>query len=469
VSTHRTPGHRSAERPAAGRKPTPAVVLAVAAPVVATLALLVQAPADSQRETPDRPPATQSLTSQALGCPAALGRGGDLLLASAADQGSDGEVRQGAAGEDREPVALEPGGSVEPRASSGAVVVRAAGGLASALYGARFGRAAAGECVTPAGERWFAGVGSGASHLSTLQLVNPDSGPAVADVQVWSTDGLRDAPAAVGLTIRGGQRTVLDLERVAPHRDDLVIRVSVSRGRVAATVADSYVVGDAPSRDWVPTTAPPAATQVLPGLLRRAGELTLVLLNPGDSEARVDLRVVGRRSTFSPSGTEELRVPAGRVLVTELTDALARALKDEDASLQVDATLPVVAGLRSVAAGDVVHQAAVPPVGGRGAALVPGGGKSTLVLASGDVAGPVTITFVGPRTRTRALRLVPGTSLSLGVPAGTVSVLVEARVAYAGAVRTVGAGGAALLPLRPLLVDQLIPAVQAAWPPRSAR
>lgn len=471
-NTHRAAGHRSAGQPARGSRPTPAVIVAVAAPVVAALALLVQAPADSQRDVPDQPPATRPLTSQALGCPAAAGSGGPLLLASAADQGSDGTVEQGPAGGDRSPVDLEPGAVSQAAASAAPVVVRATGRLAAGVYGARVGRGAvaAGECVTPAGERWFAGVGSGASHLSTLQLVNPDSGPAVADVEVWSTDGLRDAPAALGITVRGGQSTTIDLEQVSPHRDDLVIRVTVSRGRVAATVTDSYAaVGETPSRDGVPTTAVPATSQLVPGLLREADERTLVLANPGDTEARVDLRVVGARSTFSPAGIEELRVPAGRVLVTELTDALVGALAGEDASLRMDATVPVVAGLRSVVEGDLVHQPAVPLEGGRAAGLVPVGGRSTLVLASGDVAGPVRVTFVGGRGSTRQTRLVPGTTVAVDVPPGTTAVLVEAKVGYAAAVRTVGADGAALLPVRPLVVDQLIPAVRAVWPPQSAR
>jgi len=469
-----SPGKRAAVRPTSSAQVSPALVLAIVAPLLTALALLVQAPADSQRVTPDRAPSTQPLTAQAIACPAPIPGTSSLVLASGADKEATGEVALRAAGSGGgTPVDLVGGQYAEVETPRAPVIVTASDGLAPALFGSRFGPAsapAAGECVAPVGERWFVGVGAGGDHTSQLQLVNPDSGPAVADVSLWSTDGPLDQVESRGLTIAGGDSTVLDLEKLAPHRHDLAMRVSVSRGRLAATVSDSYIsAGTDVARDWVPTTAAPATSQLMPGLAREADERMLVLVNPGEDEGRVSLQVVGARSTFTPTGLEEIRVPAGRVVITDLADPLARALAKEDASLLVTSTVPVGAGMHSVVDDDLVHNVALPPTSGTSAAMVPGRGENTLVVSASGSSGPVTVTFVGRTTKVRRAAVQAGTSRVLAIPAGTAAVLVRSDLAFSAAVRNIRSGGASLLPLRPLVIDQLIPAVRPAWPPQSAR
>lgn len=466
-----TPGKRAAARPEAARGLTPAVVLAVAAPVVATLALLVQAPADDQRDEGAHRAETRPLTTQALACPAAPGSR-TVLVASDTPADASGQVFLREVGQESRPVRLPRSRYAAAPAAAGPMVLDARDDLAAGLYAARHGvgAPAAGECTAPAGERWFVGAGSGAEHLSSVQLVNPDRGPAVADLTLWSTDGPLEAPRALGITVPGGRSRTIDLEEIAPHRHELAVRVTVTRGRVAATVADAFGFDGGSSRaDWIAATEPPAASLVLPGLVRSADERVLVLANPGESEGRVTLRVVGARGTFTPTGVEEVRVPAGRVVVTDLTRALASALRQEDASLEVTSTVPVTAGLRSVVDGDVVHQAALPATTGAGAAIVPPGGATALVLNAREQAGSVTVTFVGSAGRSVRSRLQPGTTRSVAVPAGTVAVRVDAAVPWSGALRTVGGSGAALLPLRALVTDRLIPSVRPAWPPGESR
>jgi hypothetical protein len=324
--------------------------------------------------------------------------------------------------------------------------------------------------VAPIGERWFVGVGAGGDHTSQLQLVNPDVGPAVADVSLWSLDGPLDEVQSRGLTIAGGGSTLLDLEKIAPHRRDLAMRVTVSRGRLAATVSDSYTfTGVDAARDWMPTTASPATSLLLPGLVRSADERTLVLVNPGEDEGRVTLQVVGAKSTFTPTALKEIRVPAGRVVETDLTRSLSRALAREDASLLVTSTVPVAAGMHSVVDGDLVHNVALPPTAGTSSAMVPARGDNTLVVSASGSSGGVTIDFMGPTGKTRRIGVQTGTSRAVRIPAGTVAVLVTSDVTFSAVVRTVSGGGASLLPLRPLVTEQLIPAVRPAWPPQSAR
>jgi hypothetical protein len=289
-------------------------------------------------------------------------------------------------------------------------------------------------------------------------------------VSLWSLDGPLDEVESRGLTIVGGGSTLLDLEKLAPHRRDLAMRVSVSRGRLAATVSDSYTfAGVDAARDWVPTTAAPATSLLLPGLVRQADERTLVLVNPGADEGRVSVEVVGAKSTFTPTALKEIRVPAGRVVETDLTRSLARALAKEDASLLVTSTVPVSAGMHSVVDDDLVHNVALPPAAGTSGAMVPARGVNALVVSASGSSGRVSITFLGPTAKVRQIGVQAGTTRAVRIPAGTVAVTVQSDLTFSAVVRTVRNGGASLVPLRPLVTEQLIPAVRPAWPPQSAR
>lgn len=469
-STHRQPGRRMAE-PAtrSPRLPARGLLLVALAPVITLVAAFVQGPAHEQDQAATVPPESVPLTTASMACPAAGTGSRDLVLGSAADPASGGAgellLRPAGTGE-QVPAELAPGDDLTTRNPGDVTVVSGSGALAPGLYGARLGadsRPAAGECVAPVGERWFVGVGAGGDHLSQLYLVNPDAGPAVADVTLWSTDGRLEEVESRGLTIPGGQSSRLDLETLAPHRNDLAMQVSVTRGRVAAMVDDSYRAGSAPpTSDWIPTAAGPADALVLPGLPRRAGERVLVLANPGELEARVTLRVAGKDSPFSPTGVPEVRVPAGRVVTTDLTAALGAAVRKEDTALLLEASAPVVGSMRSVVEGDLVHTAAVTAGSGPMAAAVPEGGDAVVVLTATEAAGAVDIEFLGERVATQRTSVKADTTRTVPVPDGTTSVRVTSDVAYLGAVRTTGDAGAALLPLRPVVLDHLIPHVAPA-------
>jgi hypothetical protein len=447
------------------------LALAVGAPALTGLALAVQAPAHHPEPVVAGAPQTAPLTSAALACPRPLDDAGSVSVLSATEPEASGEVSVVSTARGARAVPLPIGAGEVERSDTAAatpVVVRGSEGLAPGLVAARFGPdsdPAAAECVTPLGERWFVGVGAGGFHRSRVELVNPGTGPAVADISLWSTDGPMEEVQSRGLTIPGGRGARLNLSRIAPHRNDLAVRVSVTRGQVMATFLDAFSPGTGrPARDWVSTTAAPTdADQIIPALARQADERTLVLVNPGDDEGRVTLQVVGRRSTFQPSALEEIRVPAGRVVVTDLTRGLARAVADDDASLVVSSTVPIGVGLREVVAGDLVHHPGMTGAAGAAAALVAPTGQSVVVVAPTEVTGNFTLEFVGRTGTTRAV-VQARTAGSFRVPPGSSAVIVRAEVPYVAAVRTIAPGGAALLPLRPLVLEQLLPAVAPAWP-----
>ena len=88
-----------------------------------------------------------------------------------------------------------------------ATFVRARGAVSAQLLAARFqpDGLAATECALPRPDYWFTGVGADADHASVLQLANPDTGPAVADVTVLGRTGPIDVPELRGLTVQGGR------------------------------------------------------------------------------------------------------------------------------------------------------------------------------------------------------------------------------------------------------------------------
>lgn len=445
------------------RKLRPGTAIGVGAPLVTLLALLVQAPADTQQDVARRAPQAQALTSSDLFCPASTK--GPVLLASAATSGEGTVTRRVPASSVRTPVPLQAGGTATV-ASADAMLVRAAEALAPGLLGARLGgpRPSARECVVPGGVRWFVGAGGGAAHLSTLSLANPDGGPAVADVTVWSTDGELEQIESRGLTISGGGVSTLALEKIAPDAHELAVRVLVTRGRLAASMRDEFgKVGEALRADALASGSAPSRHQVLPGLSRVANSRVLTLVNPGRQEARVTVRLAGLRSTFAPAGVGEIRVPAGRVVVTDLSAALKKLTSAEDVSLVVDATTPVAAGLRAMVSGDLVHHPAMRLRTGQSGAVVPDNGTVSLALAAGDRAGTVRVRWDG---RPEVLvEVAAGTTRVVTAPKGVRRVVVAADVPVASVIRTQSATGAALLPLRKLATRLLVPAVRPAWPP----
>ena len=470
MSNTSTTGRRVAG-PSSSRRWRPMLVLGLAAMLVTGAALALQAPAAEQGATPTDAPLREPLSVADVACPASSGSP-ELSLGSASAEDGDSEttLRSSSA---PEPVAvpLRAGDALRGPAPTGPVVVHASGATAPGLFAARFagpGTTAAGECAAPTEETWFVGIGTSGLHNSELQLTNPDSGPAVADLELWSVDGPMEEVRSRGLTIAGNDSTRIDLSNLAPDRAELAMRVTVSRGRVAASVQDSYSVpGKKPTLDWLAASADPATSLVVPGLSKQADERTLVLANPGDAGGRVEVKVTGAQSTFAPAGLEPIEVPAGEVVVTELSEQLQAALaQDEDAALQLTSTVPVTASMRGMVSGDLVQLPAVAPASGEMAAMVPPSGEQVLMLTTSDAGGGAfKARFVGgDKPSNWRARLKPGTTTPVPVPEGTVAVVVDGAAPYAGGVRTKTSRGALFLPLRTLLFDQVLPEVTPALP-----
>ncbi len=445
---------------AARRRPSPLTILAVAIPLLTVAALALVRPAE-------QPPASYAPSGAPLDrstavCPARLPGADDLRFGSSGLGSGDLALRVGRE-DDAQPLV----DGVAARSERSTVVVNGTGDLAAGLVVSRSGAGSAVGCDQPSPERWFTGVGASAEHASTLTLVNPDKGPAVADVTVWDGSGLVDVPALRGVRVQGGRSAAFDLSEVAPNRDALAVRVQVSRGRLGASVVDVVdpVGRDKPVREWLPAQAAPAPTSYVLGVGTTPASRTLTLANPTDSEVRVALRLVTEESEFAPSGVEEVTLQPEAVTEVDLSGVLRGRTAEGVQALRLEATGPVTASLRTRTATDLALSAAGPPVESATAAALPAGSKR-LVVAGATAPGVLTLQAWdedgGVAVRERRVELDPATAARLRLPDDAVLALVRLERTAAVVSLEVSDRGLSVLPLAELETTSQVPDVRPA-------
>lgn len=393
-------------------------VTTVAAVVVPLLALaaafLVDTGVDSR---PGTPPVETPLSRASVICPAG---GGKVYVTTTTDATGAVDVRAGSA---RREAQVASDAVDEVALGDRAVVVTGEGDLAPGLVAGRFSTPLASfDCRPPVFDQWFTGVGAGAKHRSYVQLVNPDQGRAVVDIQVLGRDGVVDAPQLRGLAVRGGESRTLDLAQVLPRRDELALHVTVLRGRLATSVRDTFRgLGRGRSGDDdLASQEAPAARNLLLGLPTGTGPRTLVVANPGATEGRAALRLVTSDSAFAPAGLDEIVLPPRSVVQVRIADVLQQAGTGDERplGLLVESTVATTASLNMFVRGDLVGLVPVPPLAGPGTAVLPQGGGS-LVLGGATGQGVVTVTLHaldGTEVSEQRVEVAPGRATAVAVP-----------------------------------------------------
>jgi hypothetical protein len=442
-------------------------VLAVVLPALTVGALsLVSEP---QPDDATHPPRETDLNLAIQTCPGGLSKAGQVAVASAG--GASGPVEVTEAGSDvPTPVQVPSDAPVTVDAGKRPLVVRAVDEMAAGLVSARFDAGpAAVSCRVPESDQWFTGLGAAARHTSVIELVNPDPGPAVADITVIGPRGPVDAPSLRGITVPGGRSLSLDLSREIPLRGELAAHVEVSRGRLGVHAVDTFDElgrGEA-GTDWLAPQLPAQQLTML-GLPRGQGTRALVVANDGDDEVRATIKVVTQDSAFEPRGLDEVRVPPGTVVRVPLSAILGKAVDDGALGVQVEATHPVTATLRSFVGGDVSHAVPLPPVTEPTQVLLPElgpKGRGTVAL-SGDSVGSAQVTahLEGGGEKVIAVDLKPGTTARVKLPAKTVLVDVAPSGTTVRGALVVEDGGASVTGLHELVRTGLVPDVRPALP-----
>lgn len=469
------PGRRARPTGPGRRRPDVTTVLAVLVPLIALVALVG---VDVDPAGPGaRPPERTTLTRATLTCP---GLAAPVTVATASGTTGEVEVRRG---KDVTTVRVEPGASSQAPDAPGAdgeqpAEVTGVDDLAPGLLAGRFpsgGEPTAPECREPRPDQWFTGVGAAPEHASTLQLTNPDGGPAVADVVVHGRGGVVDAPSLRGVAVPGEGTVEVDLAREVPRRGPLALHVTTTRGRVGAAVLDRFDdLGAGPSgSDWATSQADPARELLLLGLPGGEARRELVVANVSDDQARVVVSVVTPDSVFTPEGSPEVDVDPQGTASVDLTGVLTGEALDDVVGLRVESSRPVTAGLRTVVEDDL----ALTPVGepltqGATTTLLPPGAAQLVVAGAGGGSVRVTPRDAGgePLGAAGGLRagLARDRATVLDLPAGTRSIDVRLRGGEASAAVVVrgpdGGGGAAVVRLHDLEATGLVGDVRPALP-----
>lgn len=466
VATRRRP--RPSRRPTGGGAVGAVLVLLAAGLLV--LGGMVDAPPEAAPEPAAVP--VGEVTTACLGWPdAAAGQSSTLAAplppADAPDDG--GELSVGPVGKPGAPEKAGSRGEVRELGSPGAgegLVVTATGDAAVGRATFQVDRAdgsgfALQQCPEPRAQWSFTGGGAGLDHQSKLVLANVDPGPAVVDVVVQGPSGVAEDVGTRGVTVAPGEVRTIDMVDVAPQSDELLVRVDATRGRVVAGLADSFATQPAaePGWDWVPAQPEASRTLRLAPVPRLADRRDLVLANPTDREALVEVRVSGQSGAFAPTGLEEVRVPARSVVSEDLGQAIGR----DTSAVVLRSPVPVTAAVRSSRGPDVSYAGAVAFLDGPAAAVVEQNADAEVQLTAGDGDAQVRVAAYstsGKEVDSDELK-VPATATAGWTPKGRVAyvVVTPVRGRVAGGVSVVGGGGVSEVPLQALPVTLERPVV----------
>ncbi|GAA1925416.1 hypothetical protein GCM10009737_29030 [Nocardioides lentus] len=467
----RAGGRRAAPR--SRRRLTPAVVLAVVLPVASLATAWGLAPG-APTDAPDAGPARVALAEQTLVCPAPPDEPAPVLVGRAPGTGTGAvEVAAPAAEEDADPASADPpdGGVADPVVvADEPAVVQGRDDAAPGLLAARFtaGTVAGTACLEPAASAYLTGLGAGPESSTVLDLVNPETGPAVVDLTVLGPDGPLDVPDVAGVTVPAGESLRLDLARIVPTADDLAVSVEVVRGRAGVTALDrSTPVGGAETVEWLASQPAPGRELVLPGLVGGAGERRLVVANPGDAATQVELQVGTPGGAVTPVDVRPVQVPAGGVAAVDLSAEIAAQVDQGASSLLLTSAEPVTATLRSRVRDDVALTTATAAAPETAGLVAEGDARVVLALPAGAAATSAVVVARdadGEQVGSRTVDLDPGASVETDLPDAAAAVTVAADGDVAGAVVVRRGDGTLVLGLRPPVTDGLVPAVRPGLP-----
>ncbi|ABK52235.1 hypothetical protein Acel_0461 [Acidothermus cellulolyticus 11B] len=384
---------------------------------IAPVALIVAVAGSVAWATVNRAPAQRSATaaavtvprpSETLICPDAGGTfpPGVTRVAYANAGPDDGQLAVGPLDPVHPPVpaAVQPDRAwvIDGPAKTGPLVLDVRGSLVGTLAAMQFARRIIGSgavqlatapCEAPVTDAWFIGASTRAGAQLRLVLDNPDDVPATVDLDLYSD---QDVPTSSrGIRVPGRAQTALAIDQLLPGANLVAVHVTVRSGRVVPGLFTQVMAGQIPlGTAWLPRADGPATTLTVPGFLGGDGGRTLFLTNPGDIDATVSLRVTSPDGSFTPTGYDQVTVPAGQITAVDLRPVLRGA----DAAVTITSDQPLVAGgsvalpQSAVSASDLAFLAAVPPLGTE--TVVPGGetqpGRRTLLIFSAP-AGDATV------------------------------------------------------------------------------
>jgi Family of unknown function (DUF5719) len=283
------------------------------------------------------------------------------------------------------------GGAGPATRQTGAVTIEASGVMAQGLDAEQTyyppngsaGSVTGVQCTQPGTDFWFVGPGQTQAGTIRVFLVNTDSQPAAADVEIFTDTGPLQGNADTGIAVPPGGSVIQSIAKLVKGSRVLALHVRTSTGRVAASVqADG---------SWWRPASPPATRLVVPGLPGAGTGRKLFLIDPGGNDAQVHVKAVTPAGTYEPAGAGGIDVPAGSAVVLDLP-----SLNGIPAALRLQSAVPVTAAMQ---VGTGAFTAAAGPIAQQGvmADNMTSPGYMVFVVLSAPVrAAQVRITTAGP-------------------------------------------------------------------------
>jgi len=190
------------------------------------------------------------------------------------------------------------------------------------------------SCAEPGSDIWFAGPGqdSGAGQIQ-LDLMDVDDLAATVNVNIITDAGVAQSAGYSGITVQPHQLVTESLSSVASGSSVVAIEVRTSAGRVAAAVSESSGHGAA---SWVPSSAAPSTSLIIPGIPPAGAASDLFLVVPGTADARISITALTAQGSYQPLGSTSL--PGQSASDVPLTPLGGSAV-----ALRITSNVPVVA------------------------------------------------------------------------------------------------------------------------------
>ncbi|WP_457032045.1 DUF5719 family protein [Kitasatospora sp. P5_F3] len=282
------------------------------------------------------------------------------------------------------------------------------------------------DCTPSDTSFWFSGASTAGDRVDYVSLVNAESVGAVVDLKFYGDKGPIEVEAANGIALGPGTSQALRLPSLIKDQKDLAIHVVARSGRVGAGL---HAAEGNKGADWVPASATPAPTQVLPGLIGDANTAHLVVAAPGEDDADLKVQVSGKNGWFTPAGFETVHVKAGMVTAVDL----GQITRSEPGALRLSPSdpahpTPVIATLRVDRTQNGKFDAAwitgATPIEKRGSiADNRGGGVTTVLLTSTGEAAKVKLTSSAGSTAgdpvSKDIEIAAGATVALPAPEPT--------------------------------------------------
>jgi hypothetical protein len=365
----------------------------------------------------------------------------------------------------------------------GGVLVQATGAMAGGLAAEQAVHGVPAGCAAPATTFWFVGPGQSLARGIQLYLANPGGQAADVSVAAFTDAGPLQTSTDTGISVPPRSMITQSLGTWLHGSKVAAVEVRTSVGQVAAALAESRGAGQDGS--WIPGTAAPATSVVIPGIPAVPGTRQLFVVVPGTQDARLTVTAITSHGTYQPTGGGGLDIPGGSAAAIPLP-----SLAGVPGALRVSANVPLTAAVLvpgGPAGGPGVLCAASQPITEQGVvAYSPGGGAiSQLVLSApgrpvraeirqagpgGPGAGkrpaaPSPELIRIPPHRTRVVQLARPAGVARGTPFATViTPRAGSGPLYAGlAIVGSGAGGGlrGVLPVASALTTVSLPAVRA--------